>query len=191
MDYATLNRETLNSESRGTSLFPLGSSSTGITFGVSEVQMTPFDSVTTGVTFSAYGDLGSLIGLSGPTGLTFNVAAQELFALVSLSAMAPMDGGASIAFDVTGSLINLAGMLGNTGITMNAISGELYVVISLSGNTGITLDTSGTIFAMICLFGDTGIAFSNEGEMWVNPFAEEDDDRTFRRPMTLKEFRRQ
>ena len=180
-----LNGGLLNGQGTPSADATLPGGTTGITFELSNVTLVAMESVTCGIDFTVYGDMKGLDILpDADTGIVFATAATPPIAIYTLR------GDTDITFATTGDLSLLAIMAGDTGVEFT-VDGDLGGVFQISGDTGIAFDTTGTIFAYRRLSGNTDITFTIDAELWVNPDAEEDTDRSFRRAMTIKEFRRQ
>jgi hypothetical protein len=185
MDYDVVNGSALNQGHYSNALIDLAGT-TGITLNASEVQMEQMPTVSTGITLGATGNMAVLgVFSQGTTGITFNVTATDKLYVENY-----LSGDTGLSFSLVGTLINNVGLAGDTGITLDAAS-DLSVRIECAGTTEITFNISGDLYAKIAFFGQSSLEFTVVGQLWVNPLAAEDDDRTFRRPMLVKEFRRQ
>jgi hypothetical protein len=180
-----LNGQTLNGQGTPSAGPTLPASSTGITFELSFVNLVPMEPVTASITFITYGDMqGWNLIPDGTAGIVFSANSATPIVLHTLA------GYTGIAFSSTANISTLGFVSGSTDITF-ASSGTLNGTFHFSGSTGISFDTSGNLIGVRYMGGETGITFELDSDLWVNPQAAEDEDRTFHRPMTIKEFRRQ
>lgn len=152
-------------------------------FVVSEQNNAPING-SISMQFTVAGQLSSAAILSAPPiTMTFGVNGDGLFNNTYLI------GTTGIAFAPSGTMNGLIPMSVTEAMTLDA-TGSLTMVGHLNGEVDVVFSANGTPSAMRFLNGAVVLALTMTGDLSLNPSAPDDDERTFNRPFTQREFRR-
>ena len=137
-----------------------------------------------GMTFTVAGEITSQVILTAPNvSMTFTMTGDGLFNNQFLY------GDIAVALDASGDPSVMHRLAGADLMTLEA-TGSLRLLGRLAGQVDVALNLSGDPLTIRFLEGAVVLALDSRGVLSINPSSVDDDQRTFSRPSSQREFAR-
>jgi hypothetical protein len=137
-----------------------------------------------GMTFTVAGEITSQVILTAPNvSMTFTMTGDGLFNNQFLY------GNIAVALDASGDPSVIKYLEGTDLMTLTA-AGTLKMLGRLAGQVDVALALSGDPLTMRFMEGVVVLALGVTGDLSINPSSVDDDQRTFSRPSSQREFAR-